>query len=344
MRNINLHLSTPTSRTRILHWLIKHHSFRFYIFRVCQLWDWYKVFHRALWSRYKAVADWGFWQVVQRSRWLQSLRSARWCSSWQKCDGGSFGTTCEERWIFGGSLLLPSQRWNRKQPQVSSWNNFQRIFDKVGTKLYDKLFGCALVAPAPLPVSFISFLLEKENSNLIEQEVIDAVSQFFVFRTSDETFTFLHNLIPSWLTDKRKASRSLFVDRNSATQFFGNIIAQLLSDCINEQSEVLPSGNRDLFNYVLRFGVRFLCGYNAADYLDIVYRCLTSYQFIEKRIKMSKIEIYSFIKDIKLFLCTKTLDDCRNWAQFLKAKSMFFHCTLLCYNHVESSGHLWVFV
>ena len=187
--------------------------------------------------------------------------------------------------------------------------NFKRIFDKVGTKLYDKLFGCALVAPAPLPVSFISFLLEKENSNLIEQEVVDAVSQFFVFRTSDETFTFLHNLIPSWLTDKRKASRSLFVDRNSATQFFGNIIAQLLSDCINEQSEVLPSGNRDLFNYVLRFGVRFLCGYNAADYLDIVYRCLTSYQFIEKRIKMSKIEIYSFIKDIKLFVCKKALDD-----------------------------------
>ena len=169
MRNINLHLSTPTSRTRILHWLIKHHSFRFYIFRVCQLWDWYKVFHRALWSRYKAVADWGFWQVVQRSRWLQSLRSARWCSSWQKCDGGSFGTTCEERWIFGGSLLLPSQRWNRKQPQVSSWNNFQRIFDKVGTKLYDKLFGCALVVPAPLPVSFISFLLKKENANLDKQ-------------------------------------------------------------------------------------------------------------------------------------------------------------------------------
>ena len=190
--------------------------------------------------------------------------------------------------------------------------NFKRIFDKVGTKLYDKLFGCALVAPAPLPVSFISFLLEKENSNLIEQEVVDAVSQFFVFRTSDETFTFLHNLIPSWLTDKRKASRSLFVDRNSATQFFGNIIAQLLSDCINEQSEVLPSGNRDLFNYVLRFGVRFLCGYNAADYLDIVYRCLTSYQFIEKRIKISKIEIYSFIKDIMLFLCTETLDDGKN--------------------------------
>ena len=145
-----------------------------------------------------------------------------------------------------------------------------------------------------------------------KQAVIDAVSQFVVLRTADQTFTFLHNLIPTWLTDEQKASRRLFVDRNNATQYFRGIVAELLSDCINEQSEVLPSGNRDLFNYVLRFGVRFLCGYNAADYLDIVYCCLTSYQFIEKRIKMSKIEIYSFIKDIKLFLCTKTLDDCRN--------------------------------
>ena len=65
-----------------------------------------------------------------------------------------------------------------------------------------------------------------------KQEVIDAVSQFVTLRTPDQTFTFLHNLIPTWLTDEQKASRSLFVDRNSATQYFKGIVAELLSDCV----------------------------------------------------------------------------------------------------------------
>ena len=52
--------------------------------------------------------------------------------------------------------------------------NFQHVFDKVGEDLYRKLFGCVLVAPSPLPVSFISFVLNREGSDHDEQEVIDA--------------------------------------------------------------------------------------------------------------------------------------------------------------------------
>ena len=89
--------------------------------------------------------------------------------------------------------------------------NFKRIFHKVGADLYKKLFGCAIAAPTPLPVSFISYILQRENSDLDEQEVIDAFSTFVVVRTSDQTLTFLHSLIPSWLTDKKRASARLLL-------------------------------------------------------------------------------------------------------------------------------------
>ena len=97
--------------------------------------------------------------------------------------------------------------------------NFRRIFDKVGADLYKKLFGCAVAAPLPLPVSFISHILQRENSDLDDQEVIDAFSTFLVVRDSDQTFAFVHGLIPSWLTDKKKASARLFVDRNKEGRY-----------------------------------------------------------------------------------------------------------------------------
>ena len=140
--------------------------------------------------------------------------------------------------------------------------NFKRVFDKVGADLYWKLFGCAIVAPSPLPVSFISFILQRENPDLDEQEVIDAVSQFVVLRTSDETFTFLHNLIPAWLTDKKKASRKFFVDRIKAGRYFGDIIVEFLSDVVVTQRwDKPPAIETDLFDYFLRVGVRFLGEY-----------------------------------------------------------------------------------
>ena len=179
--------------------------------------------------------------------------------------------------------------------------NFKRVFDKVGANLYQKLFGCAIVAPSPLPLSFISFILKRENLVLDEQEVIDAVSQFVVLRTSDQTFTFLHNLIPTWLTDKKKASHKLFIDRIKAGEYFRDIIVEFLSaGVVNQRWEKPPSIEADLFDYCFRVGVRFLCEYREEHSLKIVYSCLTSYQFIWKRIQNNGIEIYSVIADFKV--------------------------------------------
>ena len=179
--------------------------------------------------------------------------------------------------------------------------NFQRIFDRVGADLYRKLFGCAIVASSPLPVSFISFIFQRENSDLDEQEVIDAVSRYVVLRSSDQTFTFLHNLIPAWLTDKKKASRKFFVDRIKAGEYFRSIIVEFLSAVVvNHRWEKPPSIEADLFDYFLRAGVHFLCEYQETDSKKTVFSCLTSYQYIWKRIENYRIEIYSLIVNLKL--------------------------------------------
>ncbi|XP_078364809.1 uncharacterized protein LOC144649228 [Oculina patagonica] len=179
--------------------------------------------------------------------------------------------------------------------------NFKRVFDKVGANLYGKLFGCAVVAPSPLPVSFISFILQRENSDLDEQKVIDAVSLFVVLQTSDQKFAFLHNLIPTWLTDKKKASRKLFIDKIKAGKYFRDVIVEILSAAVvKQQSEKPPSIEANLFNYCSRVGVRFLCGYPEKDPPKIVFSCFTSYQFIWKRIQNNGIEIYSVVADLKL--------------------------------------------
>ena len=188
--------------------------------------------------------------------------------------------------------------------------NFKRVFDKVGPNVYKKLFGCAIVAPSPLPVSFISFILRRENSNLDQQEVIDAVSLFEILRTPDETFTFLHNLIPAWLTDKTKASRKLFIDKIEAGEYLRIVIVEFLSAAArSQQCGKPPSIEGDLFEYYLRFGVRFLCGHPDTYSLKIVFNCLTSYQFIWKRIQKKGIEIYSVIGDLKLSVCCHGLGD-----------------------------------
>jgi hypothetical protein len=109
----------------------------------------------------------------------------------------------------------------------------------VGADFYKKLFGCALVAPSPLPVSFISFLLQRENSSVDEQEVIDAVSQFVALRTTDKTFAFLHSLIPAWLTDEQKTSRRLFIDRNKANAYFRSIIVEFLNVFLQQDRETI---------------------------------------------------------------------------------------------------------
>ena len=188
--------------------------------------------------------------------------------------------------------------------------NFKRVFNKVGADLYWKLFGCAIVAPSPLPVSFIPFILKRETSDLDEQEVIDAVSQFVVLRTSDETFTFLHNLIPAWLTDKKKASRRFFVDRIKVGKYFRDIIVEFLSAVVaNQRWDKLPSIEADLSDYFLRVGVRFLSEYRENDPRKTVFSCLTSYQYIWKRVQNNGIEIYSLIVDLKLSAGCQALSD-----------------------------------
>ena len=178
--------------------------------------------------------------------------------------------------------------------------NFQRIFDKAGADLYRKFFSCVIAAPSPLPLSFISFILEKENSDLDEQEVIDAVLQFVVVRTSDQTLTFLHSLIPSWLSDRKKASRRLFISKIKADEYFRDIVLEFLPAVVNDQSKKLSSTESDLLDYMFRIIVRVLCGDDENDLLNTVFRILTSYQFLQKRIQNSRIGIYSVVGDFKL--------------------------------------------
>ena len=178
--------------------------------------------------------------------------------------------------------------------------NFQRVYDQVGQDIFKRLFGCAIVAPAPLPVSIISYILKRENSNHDEQQVIDAVSQFEVLRTSDQTLTFLHNLIPAWLTDKNKA-RKLFIDKKIAGEYLTEIFVEVLSSIVNNESRpTCLSTDINLEDYVLRVAVRFLCQNGAKDSLKAVFDCLTSYQFIERRIQSGRVEIYHLLDDLRL--------------------------------------------
>ena len=187
--------------------------------------------------------------------------------------------------------------------------NFKRIFDKVGADLFRTLFGCVAASPSPLPRSFISFLVQREKSNLDEQEVTDTVLIFLVLRASDLTFAFLHNLIPSWLTDRNKARR-FFVDTTKAGEFLKNIVLEFLPSVMDFSSaKKHPSVEKDFLDYVLQVGVRVLCGYDDAGSMKIVYNCMTSYQFIQQRIQKSRIGVYSVIGDLKLSARSQTLDD-----------------------------------
>ena len=188
-------------------------------------------------------------------------------------------------------------------------DNFKRIFDKVKADLFRTLFGCVLASPSPIPRSFISFLLKKEKSNLDEQEVIDTVSIFLVRGASDQTFTFLHNLIPSWLTDSKKA-RQFFVDITVAREYLKKIVLEFLpSSMINVSSGKYSSIETDLLDYVLHVGVRLLCKCDDRDSMKIAHNFLTSHQFIQKRIQKSRIGVYSLIGDLKLSAGCQNLSD-----------------------------------
>ena len=173
--------------------------------------------------------------------------------------------------------------------------NLQRVYDKVGSDLYSKLLGCIITAPSPLPVSFISFVLHRESSIFNQQNVIDAVSQFVVLQ---KTVSFLHNLIPSWLTNKNKA-KELFIDENEAGSYLTEIVKEVLSAFVDEPGLKLKFVESDLQSCFFLFGIQLLCQHGENDSLKLVFRCLTSYRFLEEKIRSERFGIYQLLKDFQ---------------------------------------------
>ena len=174
--------------------------------------------------------------------------------------------------------------------------NLQRVYDKVGADLYSKLLGCIVTAPSPLPVSFVSFVLHREKSNFNEQKVIDAVSQFVVMQ---RRVSFLHSLIPAWLTNKKKA-QELYIDEKEAGGYLTEIVKETLSAFVGETRLNLEPVERDLQSFSLHFAVHLLCQHAEKDSLELVFRCLTSYRFLEERISSGRFGIYDLLKDFQL--------------------------------------------
>ena len=173
--------------------------------------------------------------------------------------------------------------------------NLNRVYDKVGADLYGKLLGCIMNAPSPLPVSFVSFVLHREKSSLNEQKVIDAVSQFVVMK---ERVSFLHSLIPAWLTNKKKA-QELYIDPKEAGGYLTEIVKEILSAFIGEPRLKLDHVERDLQSFALHFAVHLLCQHAEKDSCELVFRCLTSYRFLEERISSGRFGIYHLLKDFQ---------------------------------------------
>ena len=178
--------------------------------------------------------------------------------------------------------------------------NFKRVHDKLGQDFYQKLFGCFVMTPSPIPRLFISFLLRKESSSVDEQEVIDAVSQFVAIRDTDDTFSFLHGLIPDWLANE-KLSRKLSLEKNEAEKYFRNVIAEYLNDFLQLKNENIFLNKPTLVNYMLCVGFRFLskCAIKDSECSKLVFKCLTNYRFLQFRIKSNKLGIYYLIDDLE---------------------------------------------
>ena len=174
--------------------------------------------------------------------------------------------------------------------------NFERVCVQVGEDIFQQLFGCAIVAPSPLPLSIISYILERENSTHDEQQVVDAVSLFVLSRSVDQTLTFLHSLVPAWLSNKSKA-RKLFINKKTAINYLRDIFIEIVSSFLQNSPKPCSFIDVDLLNYVVRFAVRFLCKFGGKDSSTAVFNCLTNYQYIERRLLCGKIEIYHLIED-----------------------------------------------
>ena len=186
--------------------------------------------------------------------------------------------------------------------------NFERVYVQVGEDIFQQLFGCAIVAPSPLPLSIISYILERENSTHDERQVVDAVSLFVLSRSVDQTLTFLHSLVPAWLSNKSKA-RKLFINKETAINYLRDIFIEIASSFIQNSPKPCSSIDVDLLNYVVRFSVRFLCKFGGKDFLKLIFNCLTNYQYIERRLLCGKIEIYHLIADFHLAVALLTAEN-----------------------------------
>ena len=155
-----------------------------------------------------------------------------------------------------------------------------------------------MAAPSPLPVSFIAFVLKRENSVFEKYDVINAVSQFVVQLTSDRTVSFLHNLIPVWLSDEGKA-RLLFVDKKTAGEYLKIIFVDIIYIVVGKPPTNLSSEwiDSDLQNYILRFAIHFLCEYGDNASLEEAYKFLTCYTFLQEKVKM---DFFSLLYDLQL--------------------------------------------
>ena len=173
--------------------------------------------------------------------------------------------------------------------------NLKRVYDKVGEDLYSKLLGCIMNAPSPLPVSFVSFVLHRENSSLNEQKVVDAISQFVVMQ---KRVSFLHSLIPAWLTNKKKA-QELYIDPKEAGGYLTVIVKEILSAFVGEPRLNLDHAERDLQSFCLNFAVDMLCQHAEKDSLELVFRCLTSYRFLKERISSGRFGIYHLLQNFQ---------------------------------------------
>ena len=174
--------------------------------------------------------------------------------------------------------------------------NFERVCVLVGEDIFQQLFGCAIVAPSPLPLSIISYILERENSTHDERQVVDAVSLFVLSRSVDQTLTFLHSLVPAWLSNKSKA-RKLFINKKTAINYLRDIFIEIVSSFLQNSPKPFSSIDVDLLNYAVRFAVRFLCKFGGKDSSTAIFNCLTNYQYIERRLLCGKIEIHHLIED-----------------------------------------------
>ena len=84
--------------------------------------------------------------------------------------------------------------------------------------------------------------------------------------------TFLHSLIPVWLSDKGKV-RTLFVDKTSGGEYLEASFNEILSAVVDVSSSTTSvSIADDLKNYVLRFAIRYLCHCGDKNSLDNVFK------------------------------------------------------------------------